>query len=423
MTPELSGLLQACREDPSDDTPRLILADWLVEQDEEARAEFIRLQIVRSQLRVDEHARRGTRPDRERRLLAHNRHRWLGPLYPWPDEKQFSRGLVDVSSRFLAWKTYISESSFFKNNGWEGWDWVQRLELTGSQSGLSGNLFDTRLQLPPQLKRLAIKTIELDPKVASILAAMPELEQLNSLELRYNKLGPKAAIPLVKSPHLSRVLQLGIPGNLIGHEGAQALMEARFLSQVTHLDLSWNKLGLADVEGILASSALSGLKNLNLTGNILGRNAGSVLAQKYYLSRFQSLCLDMTGLQGQGISDLLESSYLNQVRMLDLSQNEPDQASIHAIAYTPHLKNLVDLRLRSSGLRLSSYKTLAQGPALSRLNSLDLVDNSLDTESALILVASDTLPQGMRLSITLDDLAPDVIEMLRQRFSLVLFES
>lgn len=38
-------LLRAIRANPDDDTPRLIYADWLQENGEDARAEFIRLQI------------------------------------------------------------------------------------------------------------------------------------------------------------------------------------------------------------------------------------------------------------------------------------------------------------------------------------------------------------------------------------------
>jgi uncharacterized protein (TIGR02996 family) len=42
--PDLTALLRAVCEFPDDDTPRLVLADWLDEHDEHERAEFIRLQ-------------------------------------------------------------------------------------------------------------------------------------------------------------------------------------------------------------------------------------------------------------------------------------------------------------------------------------------------------------------------------------------
>jgi uncharacterized protein (TIGR02996 family) len=44
FTPELRALLKACRANPLDDTPRLVLADWLDEHDDHDRALFIRIQ-------------------------------------------------------------------------------------------------------------------------------------------------------------------------------------------------------------------------------------------------------------------------------------------------------------------------------------------------------------------------------------------
>ena len=42
---EREALLKAVCENPDDDTPRLVFADWLQENGEEERAEFIRVQI------------------------------------------------------------------------------------------------------------------------------------------------------------------------------------------------------------------------------------------------------------------------------------------------------------------------------------------------------------------------------------------
>src|SRR5262245_10829405 len=42
--PELLNLLRACKDDPADDQPRLVLADWLEEHGQAGRAEFVRVQ-------------------------------------------------------------------------------------------------------------------------------------------------------------------------------------------------------------------------------------------------------------------------------------------------------------------------------------------------------------------------------------------
>src|SRR5262245_14850623 len=42
---DLVSLLQGCKDAPDEDVPRLILADWLEEQGETDRAEFVRLSV------------------------------------------------------------------------------------------------------------------------------------------------------------------------------------------------------------------------------------------------------------------------------------------------------------------------------------------------------------------------------------------
>src|SRR5262245_40961269 len=42
---DLLALLQACKDEPTDDQPRLVLADWLEERGEQDRAEVVRLQL------------------------------------------------------------------------------------------------------------------------------------------------------------------------------------------------------------------------------------------------------------------------------------------------------------------------------------------------------------------------------------------
>src|SRR4029450_12736445 len=51
--PELRALLAACHADPDDDTPRLVLADWLDEHDD-PRGECVRLQCQLAALPGDD---------------------------------------------------------------------------------------------------------------------------------------------------------------------------------------------------------------------------------------------------------------------------------------------------------------------------------------------------------------------------------
>src|SRR4051812_39778098 len=50
---DLHALIRACKAEPEDDAPRLILADWLEEHAEEERATFIRRQIADPESALD----------------------------------------------------------------------------------------------------------------------------------------------------------------------------------------------------------------------------------------------------------------------------------------------------------------------------------------------------------------------------------
>src|SRR5262245_30993406 len=87
------AFLDAIRESPDDDAPRLISADWLDEDGPEgdpARAEFIRVQI--------DLARRPANAPlaaRERQLLAAHGARWARPLAGLARDYEFRRGFVE----------------------------------------------------------------------------------------------------------------------------------------------------------------------------------------------------------------------------------------------------------------------------------------------------------------------------------------
>ena len=86
-------LLKAVCENPDDDTPRLVFADWLDERGEAERAEFIRLQIqlARGTYRPSEEARLKRR---ERKLRAHI-DRWKAGELPEAEHVSFTRGFIE----------------------------------------------------------------------------------------------------------------------------------------------------------------------------------------------------------------------------------------------------------------------------------------------------------------------------------------
>src|SRR5690349_1581151 len=92
------GLLDDVIENPDDDTPRLVMADWLEERGDPLahdRARFIRLQLART--KVSEHSPEAWASRHEESFLL-NLHRgdWLGRLEKITSKVTFDRGFPDV---------------------------------------------------------------------------------------------------------------------------------------------------------------------------------------------------------------------------------------------------------------------------------------------------------------------------------------
>src|SRR4051812_46862381 len=100
------GFLQAIREEPLNDVPRLIYADWLEENGDPARAEFIRLQCELAALDPSD-PRLLLLHKRERQLLQQHRSRWLKEVPSRFHHGSFYRGFL-VPEVHLSYQNFLS---------------------------------------------------------------------------------------------------------------------------------------------------------------------------------------------------------------------------------------------------------------------------------------------------------------------------
>ncbi|MCI0461264.1 MAG: TIGR02996 domain-containing protein [Gemmataceae bacterium] len=93
MTTDHDALLAAVWAEPEDDGPRLVYADWLEENGQPERGEFIRVQceLARPGLTARRRLQLGAR---EQQLLTAHRAQWLGRLRRSPLPWVFHRGFV-----------------------------------------------------------------------------------------------------------------------------------------------------------------------------------------------------------------------------------------------------------------------------------------------------------------------------------------
>ena len=95
---QIAAFLQDARERPEDDTPRLVLADFLEDHGDRDKAEFIRLQcrLAVGQAPLEERKRQGME-ERCKSLLDNRGGAWLGPLWRWSASPVlWYRGMLSV---------------------------------------------------------------------------------------------------------------------------------------------------------------------------------------------------------------------------------------------------------------------------------------------------------------------------------------
>jgi uncharacterized protein (TIGR02996 family) len=117
MTPD-NPFLRALLAQPDDDTLRLAMADWLDENDQPERAEFIRLQIELAAGVEDRDRRRALELRQAELLKAHDRE-WVRPLLEALDGKEaedggwsFDRGKYDARNPGHLWGGCVFRRGF-----------------------------------------------------------------------------------------------------------------------------------------------------------------------------------------------------------------------------------------------------------------------------------------------------------------------
>ncbi len=217
---QLRSLLARVKEAPQDVLPRLVLADWLEENGDEAgaaRGEFIRLHCRPADHPLGSPER--DRLSRQHELWERYRAAWLGP---------FNRGRAHCRLWGGLWLLWVKAEVFdgLLTQGLaesETWPWVASLKLSGVADAdvmywCPGALFDG-------LHRLDLSNNGLGDESARALAACPALAWLSGLRLERNRLGDEGARALAESPYLGRLTDLRVGENALNQEGLAALRE------------------------------------------------------------------------------------------------------------------------------------------------------------------------------------------------------
>jgi uncharacterized protein (TIGR02996 family) len=292
VSPELLGLLRACKDAPDDDAPRLVLADWLEERNgptDADRAALIRVQCHRARMKEGS-AEHKALVSREQELITLHRDALLGPLSPYG---RLWRGLLDVMIRYSPFFSADVTDALRDGPG----VWLDSLVLYGVPQSqvrrLASRSFLSRLS------SLSVSGRWDDEGLATFLDS-PHLTGLRQLILGVRGITAAGARALAEWAPLARLDHLDLTGNPLGDEGLAALAASPNVTHLRTLCLTNVKIGPAGVRALASSPHLAGLRELHLAVNAVGDEGAGYLADSPHLGRLEWLILFHSAVTGAG---------------------------------------------------------------------------------------------------------------------------
>lgn len=445
------AFLEQITANVDDDAMRIVFSDWLEEQGECERAEFIRVQVQRASLPMWDAAQVGLRI-REQELLKQHGETWLKemPEIPGVRWEGFRRGIVAVVS-FVNFDALRASAHACRASApieavrvpWprrrESADNVPRIaelrELT-----LTGRPFGSetaRLADSPQLATLRVlKALGLDATDLGRVAASPHLKNLRTLCLKSNGVGTAGVLSLTRAAALTKLETLDLKGPgyyesyydnpLIDLAGLEALADWKGLSSVRSLSLSGSDVRSAGLRLLLQSPNAAGLTSLSLRSGRLGGAAMAEFALANQQLKLQMLDLGENVLKDSGAESLAAARCLSELKILRLDRCEiPEGGAVHLAKTAPFFDGLRILEaghnyfgsagldallqrssttlhclgLRNNTLADKGAALLAESTVSNELLELDLIDNNLTGAAAKSLGATDNLRRLLLLRI------------------------
>jgi uncharacterized protein (TIGR02996 family) len=371
------GFLDDIVANIDDDTPRLVYADWLAENGQDDRAEFIRVQIERARLPAWDPAQVRLRL-REAELLKLHGEEWLAELPTIEGAKWegFRRGIVaEVSfASFEAMRKSAHACRAAAPVEAVKVRWPRRTETIGK--GKSS---------PPiaELRELSLTGMLDGEDEITWLADSPQLATLRCLTVRGIWAGTLEI--LVASPHLTALRTLRLPSNNLGNAGIRALTEAASLTSLEELDLSalgaherYNHdpiIRAAGMGELVGWSGLAGVRSLRLTRNDVTRDGLRALLRSPNAVALQELVLRGARLDGQMMAEFRSAREKLRLESLDLGENVLKEVGVEYLAGAPCLRELKALRLDRCEVPHTGGRLLAKAAFGGGLRLLDVGHN------------------------------------------------
>jgi uncharacterized protein (TIGR02996 family) len=404
---ENSALLDEIYANPRDDNPRLIYADWLMDQGD-PRGEFISLQCQRNRLESTDPAFRRMRK-RELELLKQAKGAWVGPIQQMVDRFEFKRG-------FVSW-VRMSLQKFIKHA-----DELFRAAPLGELELRLGNRRTKDLAKCHQLiniTSLRLNKCRMEDKGLEPLTECPYLQNLEELKLTRSGLTDNGARQLANCQHLAKLQTLDLYSNRIGAAGADAIANSEVLSELNTLSLASNWIGDAGLSSIANSKTLTKLQKLELYGVDYGIKGAVALLASRRLTSLSNLSLDrgwdQRSLRVPLARAIAESMQL-KLNSLDIGRQEIGNEGLQLIVESKRVSSINSLNLWSNSIDNDGAKLLARSPFLEQLTHLNLSQNSVRLRGMMALGESKFLKRKSAIYLGASGIGSQDQKLLREQF-------
>ena len=328
------GFLNDIVANIDDDTPRLVYADWLTENGQDDRSEFIRVQVERARRPAWDPAQVRLRL-RDEELLEQHGEEWLAemPAIEGARWEGFRRGIVAELSfaSFEAMRTNAHTCRAVAPVEAVTVRWPRRKEAKKAVKPIA------------ELRELSLTGMLDGEDAIARLADSPQLATLRCLTVR--GIWAETLGSLVASPHLTALRTLRLPSNNLGNAGIFALTQAASLTSLEELDLTaqgqherytYDPIIRAEGMGALVGwSGLAGVRSLTLTQNDVTRDGLRALLRSPNAVTLKELALRGARLDGQMMEEFRSAREGLRLESLDVGENVLKGLGVEYLAAPP----------------------------------------------------------------------------------------
>ena len=421
-----AALLKAILAAPADDLPRLVYADWLDENGQPERAEFVRTEIEMATMMPDRDTAPSARDQPRYRPLERragelwNAHyqTWFPGLDKYADEYQTHRGFpyhaavaarrfVTHSAALFRIAPTIFDVIIDKIGGnaaalakCEAFAHVERLSFfeTPFRTAEAEAFFPCEHLHKLKVLDVAYTDHQIGPDGAESLALCPSLVSLEDLNLNSNAIHDTGAAEILGQRKFRTLREIDFGNNGLSSAVAEDFVVNRHLDQLRILDLSWNHMTATGVNVLCGVPHLARLERLELHNNPLGLAVAVGLTLATFAGSLTKLGLYGCELGDEGLAELFAGRF-PKLTDLGVGSNTLGEAAVAALAANDGLAAVESLHLSACGLTAAVASGLARVRTLPALGYLNVGHQPMSAPALTALLSGPLLQSVERLHI------------------------